>query len=153
GGFSTSGTESGNLSETAGSKISEGSAGIQLTGTAGTNTATFTVTGGTQDVDLEAANNFNGEATTITASGGGAVGNVAVEDTNATFVPLTLPGTLTSLVLSDPNAPIALPGESLTGVGGGTNLAGGGTTLDVTAGGAITESGPLVVDGQTGLHA
>jgi len=153
GALSTSGTASGNLSETAGSKISEGSAGIQLTGTAGTNTATFTVTGGTQDVDLDAANNFNGEATTITASGGGAVGNVAVEDTNATFVPLTLPGTLTSLVLSDPNAPIAIASVTLTGLGGGTNLVGGTTTLAVTAGGAITQSGTLSVTGTSTLDA
>ena len=154
GALSSSGVARGDLSETAGGTISEGTAGIHLTGTAGTNTATFTVTGAAHDVNLGvAANNFNAEAVTIGASGGGSVANVRVADTNAAFVPLTMPGTLTSLVLSDPNAPIALPGESLTGVGGGTNLAGGGTTLDVTAGGAITESGPLVVDGQTGLHA
>ena len=147
---------SGNLSETAGGAISQGAAaGIQLTGTAGTNTATFTVKGGTFDVNLDgAANDFNDEATTIAASGtGAAVQNVDVVDTNATFVPLTLPGTLASLVLSDANAPIALAAQTLTGVGAGNNLAGGTTTLDVTAGGAITQSGALVVTGTTALNA
>ena len=153
GALSTSGTASGNLAETAAGTITEGAAGIQLTGTAGTNTATFTVTGGTYDVDLDPANNFNGEATTITASAGGAVGNVAVEDTNATFVPLILPASFASLVLSDPNAPIAIVGVTLTGVGGGTNLTGGTATLAVTAGGAITQSGALSVNGTTALNA
>ncbi|MHB8815155.1 MAG: hypothetical protein ACYDAE_18035 [Steroidobacteraceae bacterium] len=158
GALSSSGTASGTLSEAAGGAISEGAAGIQLSGTPGTNTATFTVTGApgtTYNVDLggSATNNFNGEATTITASGGAAVGNVRVADTNTTFVPLTLPGTLTSLVLSDPNAPIAIAAQTLTGVGAGTNLAGGSTTLDVTSGGLIAQSGALAVSGTTALNS
>jgi filamentous hemagglutinin family protein len=158
GALSSSGTASGTLSEAAGGAISEGTAGIQLSGTSGTNTSTFTVTGApgtTYDVDLgsSATNNFNGEATTITASGGAAVGNVRVADTNTTFVPLTLPGTLTSLVLTDPNAPITIAAQTLTGVGAGTNLAGGTTALDVTSGGLITQSGALAVSGTTSLNS
>src|SRR6185312_5328780 len=142
------------LIETAGGSIGEGTAGIQLTGSAGTNSATFTVAGPTQNVDLgNAANDFNGEATTIVAGGGSAVGNVRVADTNTTFVPLTLPGTMTSLVLADANAPIVVPGATLTGVSGGRNLAGGTTTLAVAAGGAITQSGALSVAGTSALNA
>jgi hypothetical protein len=154
GALSSSGTASGNLSETAAGTISEGTDGIQLTGSAGTDTATFTITGAAGDVNLgNAANNFSGEPTTIAASGGGTVGNVMVADTNATFVPLTLPGTLASLVLSDPNAPIAITAATLTGVGAGTNLAGGTATLAVTAGGAISQSGALTVGGASAFSA
>jgi filamentous hemagglutinin family protein len=151
GALSSSGTASGNLSESAAGTITEGAAGIRLTGTAGANTATFTATGATHNVDLggSTANDFNADATTITASGG----NVRVADTNATFVPLILPTTLTSLVLIDPNAPIALTAETLTGLGGGANLAGGTTALDVTAGGAITQSGALNVTGASSFKA
>jgi filamentous hemagglutinin family protein len=153
GALSSSGTASGNLSETAAGTISEGAGGIQLTGSAGTDTATFTIAGAAGDVNLgNAANDFNGEATTIAASGG-TVGNVMVADTNATFVPLTLPGTLASLVLSDPNAPIAITAATLTGVGAGTNLAGGTATLAVTAGGPISQSGALSVGGASAFSA
>jgi filamentous hemagglutinin family protein len=138
GALSSSGTATGSLSETAGGTISEGGA---ITVAAG-NTATFAINGATGDVNLgNSANDFHGDATTIQAIGGGTVGNVTVADTNATFAPLTLPATLASLTLSDPNAPIAVAAETLTGA------------LDVTAGGPITQTGALLVSGASALNA
>src|SRR6185437_16782232 len=100
------------------------------------------ILGGTGDVDLgNSANNFNDDPTTIAVSGGGAVDNVTVADTNTIFVPLTLPAaTIASLTLSDPNAAIAVPGATITG------------PLAVIANGAITQTGALSVGGASTLN-
>ncbi|HEY1172521.1 MAG TPA: hypothetical protein VGH19_14220 [Verrucomicrobiae bacterium] len=105
-------------------------------------TSTFTVNGANlSDVLLaSAANNFSG-AITVAEAGAGNIQDIAIRNINAAAAYPTMPTGLRNLTLIFDNAAIDLPATTLTG------------TLTVTAGGAITDSGDLLVTGVTTLTA
>src|SRR5260370_3617013 len=116
-------TISGALSVTAGGSITETGA-LMVTGT-----STFTVTAAMSDILLDTqANNFIG-AVTITNNGN--VRDLGLRNTNTMAMVPALPTGLRNLTLIFNNAPIKLPGVTLTG------------NLVVSAGGTISESGAL----------
>jgi hypothetical protein len=131
-------TVSGTLSVTAGGDITQSGA---LTATGGN--STFTVTGASKNVLLGTqANHFAGRTVTMTTSGAGAsIQDVSFRNADATAIAPTMPSTLRNLTLQFDAAPVALAARTLTG------------DLNVTAGGAITDTGNLTVAGTTTLAA
>ncbi len=131
-------TAGGNLSVTAGGSITE--TGVLTV--PGTTTLATTVAG--SDILLNTqANNFTGALTF-----GGTQSNirdVGLRNVNAGATVPALAGltSLRNLTLQFDNAPVALPATTLTA----------GGNLSVTAGGAITDTGNLVVPGTTTLTA
>src|SRR5260370_41352453 len=114
---------SGMLTVTAGGSITETGA-LMVTGT-----STFTVTAAMSDIVLDTqANDFIG-AVTITNNGN--VRDLGLRNANAMAMVPALPTGLRNLTLIFNNAPIKLPGVTLTG------------NLVVSAGGTISESGAL----------
>src|SRR5205823_655340 len=96
-------------------------------------TPTFTVTSANSDILLaSAANNFS---TTPVITNNSNVRDLSLRNVAATAVVPTLPTGLRSLTLVFDNAAMVLPGVTLTG------------SLSATAGGAITQSGALMVNG------
>ena len=131
-------TVSGTLGVTAGDTITQsGALNVQA------GASTFTIDTGTiKDVLLGTqANQFAGQTVTITAANGGSVRDVSLRNTSSSAVSPTLPSGLRDLTLQYDNAALVLPAATLTG------------SLSVTAGGAITQSGPVVVPGTTTLSA
>ena len=124
-------TVSGSLTVTANGEITESGA---LTVTAGG--STFHIDTGTADVLLGSqANDFGNQLVTIDAINGGTVQDVSLRNVNAAAVFPALPSGLRDLTLAYDAAGIVLPALTLSG------------NLSVTAGGAITESGVLTVNG------
>jgi filamentous hemagglutinin family protein len=124
-------TVSGTLGVTAGGTISE--SGV-VTATGGA--STFTIDGTLASVLMGTqANNFGSQTVTVNTTGGGTVQDVSLRNVNAGAVLPTLPAGLRNLTLQYDNAPITVPGVTVTG------------TLGVTAGGTISESGVVTATG------
>ncbi len=119
----------GNLTVNAGGNITE--SGALLVNQAG-KTAAFTTTGVGADILLgSGANNFT--AVTVAASGGGSILDLSLRNVSPAAAVPALPATIAgNLSLIFNNAAIALPGITVGG------------NLSVTAGGNITQTGPLV---------
>ena len=123
-----------NLAVTAGGNITQSGA-LTVPGT-----STFTMNAINQDVLLgSAANNFAGAVTIV--NGTGTVHDVELRNTNAAALYPSLPSGLRNLTLEFDNAAMVLAATGLSG-----NLA-------VTAGGAITQSGALSVNGTSSFDA
>ncbi|MES2259000.1 MAG: filamentous hemagglutinin N-terminal domain-containing protein [Pseudomonadota bacterium] len=114
-----------------------------------TQTGALTV-GGTLDVTMNTntlqdvllasyANNIGGAATFT--NGTGTIGKLALRNTSATASYPTLPSSVTELTLNYDASNVILPALSLSGA------------LNVTAGGALTQSGALSIGGATTLSA
>ncbi len=131
-------TVSGTLKVTAASDITQSGAI-----TASNGASTFTVTAASKNILLGTkANHFGAQTVTMTASGGGSsIQDISFRNADATAVAPTMPASLRNLTLQFDAAPIALAARTLSG------------TLDVTAGGTITDSGNLTVTGTTTLVA
>ena len=126
-------TLTGNLAVSAGGNITQTGV-LDVAGT-----STFTVLAANSDVLLDTqANDFTGA---ITVTNNGNVRDLGLRNVNAAATVPALPAGLRNLTLIFNNAAIALPAVTLTG------------NLVVTAGGAITDTGALVVPGTTTLTA
>ena len=127
-------TVSGTLSVTAQGNITEVGA---LTVKSGASTFTVdTATGKNILLDTQ-ANDFGSQTVTFRAINGGSVNNAGLENINASavFPTLTTLLPLNNLDIILNNAPVTLPGLTLTG------------NLSVTAGGDITQTGALLMGG------
>ena len=119
----------GNLTVNAGGNITESGA-LSVAGAG--KTAAFTTTGANADILLGTqGNNFT--AVTVAAGGAGSILDLSLRNVSATAAVPALPATIAgNLSLIFNNAAIALPSVTVGG------------NLSVTAGGNITETGPVV---------
>jgi filamentous hemagglutinin family protein len=131
-------TVSGTLNVTAAGDITQNGA---LNVTSGSSTFTInTVAAG--DVLLGSqANHFDGQTVIINSINGGVVRDVSLRNADGTAVFPTLPAGLRNLTIQFNSAGATLPALNLSG------------NLDVTAGGLISDSGNLLVNGTTALAA
>ncbi len=130
-------TVAGNLALTTGGPLSQTGA-LAVTGT-----TSFAATAANTDILLDTqANNFGGVSFGGTQSN---IRDVGLRNINTGAIVPALAGltSLRNLTLTFDNAPVTLPALTLTA----------GGSLNVTAGGAITDSGNLVVPGTTTLAA
>jgi len=126
-------TISGVTDVTAGGTISQNGAITAINGN-----STYEVTAGSILLGTQ-ANNFANQVVTLTAVAGSDVSFRNIAD-NAVY-PTIGPADLDDLTIVFNNAPVALPTRTLTG------------SLSITAGGAITQTGVLVVGSSTILEA
>ncbi|HEY0862460.1 MAG TPA: filamentous hemagglutinin N-terminal domain-containing protein, partial [Lacunisphaera sp.] len=106
-------------------------------------TSTFTIdTGTNRDILLHtSANNFGGGAVTFTTANAGTIQDIGLQDASATASLAGLPTSARNIDLLFTGKAIDLPGLTATG------------HLNVTAGGAITQSAALSVGGTTTFAA
>jgi filamentous hemagglutinin family protein len=124
-------TVSGTLGVTAGGDISESGVLKVINGA-----STFTIDTVSADVLLGSqANQFGNQTVTINTANGGTVHDVTFRNIDANALAPVLPANLNNLTIKFDTAGINLLGVTLTG------------DLDVNAGGAISENGPLIVNG------
>ncbi|MGB9430079.1 MAG: hypothetical protein WCC11_09465, partial [Gammaproteobacteria bacterium] len=135
-----------NIATVLGASTVSGTLGVTSNGTI-TNTgnlsvsgaSTFTVTAANSDILLNSAgNNFAGA---ITVTNNGNVRDLSLTNINAAAALPALPTLLRNLTINFQNAALTLPSTTLTG------------NLNVTTGGALTQSGALIIAGTTMLAA